>query len=319
MSTEVVTTVIPGRKDRILLAGVARSGTSWLIRAMAATEGTKHYYEPDNVDADPTGERPVGRSGFGPYPIITSDADAGQYRPFWDAVFAGRLPAVQQINEGPKLALARAALKLPPSVREPLIRAGASVLTRLPGGPARTAVKSIYATFSLDWLVNTYDPKVVVIQRHPLNVISSWRELQIPGFDLTTRPAILKRYRDRFEGPPLAEDASELSKIAWQVGLLTTVLGDAYDSHPGWLLVTHEVLCEDPKDHIRSVCEQVAIPWSPQVVEFLDESNRPGEGLKPQRVTKEQPNRWRERLSDDEVEEITSSSSGSPVTAGCMS
>jgi hypothetical protein len=54
------------------------------------------------------------------------------------------------------------------------------------------------------------------------------------------------------------------------------------------------------------VCEQVAIPWSPQVVEFLDESNRPGEGLKPQRVTKEQPNRWRERLSDDEVEEITS-------------
>jgi putative thioredoxin len=43
--------VIPGRADRVLLAGIARSGTSWLIRAFARTPGTTHYYEPDNIDA----------------------------------------------------------------------------------------------------------------------------------------------------------------------------------------------------------------------------------------------------------------------------
>ncbi len=47
------------------------------------------------------------------------------------------------------------------------------------------------------------------------------------------------------------------------------------------------------------------MPWSPEVTQFLDDSNRPGEGLKPVRVTKEQPTRWKGRLTDDEVEEIT--------------
>ncbi len=298
--------VLAGRSDRVLLVGVARSGTSWLIRALAATPGTLHYYEPDNVDSDPTGTRPVGRSGFGPYPMINPGDDGGMFRPLWDAAFAGRLPKVQQIDKGLKLQAVRAVLKLPRAVREPLISAGSRVLTALPGGPERTVIKTIYAPFSLEWLTQRYDPRVVVIQRHPLNVVSSWRELKIPGFDLTSRPALLEKYRDRFEGDPLDANASELTKTAWQVGLLTTAIGDVLDKNPQWLMVDHEDLCDDPSVKIRAVCDRLGIPWSSSVDDFLNESNRPGEGLKPVRVTKEQPNRWRGRLTDDEVEEITS-------------
>lgn len=290
----------PGRADRVLLTGVARSGTSWLIRAMAATPGTRHYYEPDNVDADPTGARPSSHSGFGPYPTISPGDRGGPYRPLWNTVFAGRLPP----RRGVKLTAARAALKLPRPIREPLIRTSSRVLTALPGGPERTAVKTIYAAFCLDWLVEEYNPRVVVLQRHPLNVVSSWRELQIPGFDLTSRPSLLARYRDRFDGDPLPADASELARIAWQVGLLSTAIGDSLDRHPGWLLVNHEELCADPISRIRGVCDGIGMPWSSDVERFLNESNRPGEGLKPIRVTSEQPNRWRGRLSDAEVEEI---------------
>lgn len=292
--------VLAGRADRVFLAGVARSGTSWLVRAMAATPGTKYYYEPDNVDADPTGTRPAGSGGYGPYPIIDPGSDGGSYRPLWDAVWAGKLP----LRKGATLQAARTVMRLPKAVREPIVRATSSLLTALPGGPDRTVVKSIYAAFSLDWLVETYQPRTIVIQRNPLNVVSSWRELGIPGFDLVSRPALLARYRDRFEGDPLGPDASELSRIAWQVGLITTAIGDSLERHPEWHLVTHEVLCEDPKVRIREVCELAGLPWSDDVVRFLDESNRPGEGLKPQRVTKDQPDRWRSRLSDDEVEEI---------------
>jgi hypothetical protein len=298
--------VITGRDDRVLLVGVARSGTSWLIRAMARTPGTLHYYEPDNVDADPTGMRPVGRSGFGPYPVIPPGDSGGAFRPLWDAAFAGRLPKVQGIDKGAKLSAVRAVLKLPAVVREPLIDIGSRVLVALPGGPERTAIKTIYGAFSLDWLVDRYEPRVVVLQRHPLNVVSSWRELQIPDFDLTTRPALLARYRDRFEGDPLDAGASDLTKKAWQVGLLTTAIGDSLDRHSGWLVVNHEDLCADPASRIREVCERVGMPWSSDVERFLDESNRPGQGLNPVRVTKDQPNRWRGRLTDDEVEEITS-------------
>jgi hypothetical protein len=273
---------------------------------MAATPGTLHYYEPDNVDSDPTGTRPIGRSGFGPYPIIEPGDNGGQFRALWDAAFAGRLPKVQGIDRGAKLQAVRAVMKLPRAVREPLIDIGSRLLVALPGGPERTAIKTIYGAFSLDWLVNRFDPKVVILQRNPLNVVSSWRELQIPDFDLTYRPALLARYRDRFEGDPLDATASDLTKKAWQVGLLTTAIGDALERHPTWLLVNHEDLCIDPVVRIREVCERVGMPWSAEVERFLDDSNKPGQGLKPQRVTKEQPNRWRGRLSDDEVEEINS-------------
>lgn len=285
------------------MVGVARSGTSWLIRALARTPGTMHYYEPDNVDADPTGARPVGKSGFGPYPIIEAGERGGSFGPLWDAAFAGRLPKVQEIDSGLKLQLARAALRLPAAVREPLIKLGSRVLVALPGGPERTAIKTIYGIFSLDWLVNRYDPRVVVLQRNPLNVVSSWREQQIPEFDLATRPALLERYRDLY-GEPIGADASPLARTAWVVGLLTSVIGEALDRHPGWLLVNHEELCEDPVNRIRAVCDKVGMPWSSEVERYLDESNRPGTGLKPVRVTKEQPHRWKGRLTEAEVDEI---------------
>jgi hypothetical protein len=292
--------VIPGRADRVLLAGVARSGTSWLIRALGRTPGTRQYYEPDNIDADPNGGRPVGRSGYGPYPIIDSRVNGALYEPLWDVVFAGRLPS----RRGWRLTALRAALKLPPSLRAQLIRGSSRVLMAMPGGPERTAVKTIYGAFSLDWLVDHYEPRVIVLQRHPYNVISSWRELQIPGFDLTTRPALLERYRDRFTGDPPASDASELTKIAWQVGLLTTAVGDSLDAHTDWLLVDHEWLCVDPVANIHQVCDRVGVPWSTDVETYIHESNRPGVGLKTQRVTADQPNRWRGRLTDDEVDQI---------------
>jgi hypothetical protein len=273
---------------------------------MAASPGTVHYYEPDNVDADPSGTRPVGRSGFGPYPIIDAGEDGGLFGPLWDAAFAGRLPHFEAVHTGFKLRSARAVLRLPRALREPAIKAGSRLVAAWPGKPRRVAIKTIYAAFSLDWLAQRYHPRVVVIQRHPLNVVSSWRELQIPGFDLVSRPAILERFKDRFEGGPLPPGVSELTRIAWQVGLLTTAIGDSLERHPGWLLVNHEDLCADPVPRIQEVLARAGMPWSEQVETFIADSNRPGAGLVPQRVTSEQPERWKGRLTPNEVAEINS-------------
>ena len=54
--------IIPGRADRILLLGVARSGTRWLATALGNTEHSRLVKEPDRVDADPAGS---GRSQLG--------------------------------------------------------------------------------------------------------------------------------------------------------------------------------------------------------------------------------------------------------------
>ncbi len=289
---------------RLLLLGTARSGTSWLGYAMGRAPGVRFYYEPDNVGADPTGAKSNGGSGFGPYPIIDPDQGGGPFTSLWDMVFAGRFPFTAGGGDGRRRSVARAALHVPRVIRDPLVRGVASVSARRPTNVDFAIAKTIYATFSLDWLMARYQPDVVAIQRHPFNVVSSWRQLQIPLFDLTSRPAIRERYLEPLGIAPLPAAASELTRIAWVVGLLTHVLGDAVERHPQWHLVTHEDLCVDPVTSFRAIFSRVGLTWTAEVERFLAENNQPGEGLKPVRVTAEQPDRWRKRLSDAEVREI---------------
>ena len=82
------------------------------------------------------------------------------------------------------------------------------------------------------------------------------------------------------------------------------MIAEAVDRHPEWFFVTHEDLCDDPATTIRRVSEQVGLEWTDDIDRFLNENNRPGEGLAPVRVATEEPTRWRERLTDAEVDEI---------------
>ncbi len=297
MSDTTLTPSVPGRPDRILLLGVARSGTRWLGTALGHAEGTRLVKEPDNVDADPRG---AGQSklGFGPYPMIGENESAPQFRGLWDLSFTARVP------RGWRRGAARAALRLPRPVRDPLLRRTAQAMSAMPGRPPHVVVKSIYAMFAVDWLLRNYEPRVVVLQRNPLNVISSWNELGVHGFDLLSRPAIRERYLTPLGISPPDDAASSLERCAAWVGLLTTVLADEVQRHPGWLVVTHEDLCSDPQPQIRAVCDRLGLPWSEDVERFLDEANRPGEGFSHVRVTREQPTRWRGRLSDEQVAQV---------------
>ena len=177
-------------------------------------------------------------------------------------------------------------------------------VTRRPGRAGSIVVKTIYATFSLEWLVARYEPKVIAMQRNPLNVVSSWRELRIPLFDLATRPIIRSRYIEPLGIEPPGTEASDVAQIAWHVGLLTHVIAQSLENHPEWHFVTHEDLCQDPVTTIRSICDQVGLTWTDDIDRFLNENNRRGEGLAPVRIATEEPTRWRERLSTQEIAEI---------------
>jgi hypothetical protein len=299
MPDPAATHILPGRPDRLLLLGVARSGTRWLATALGNAEATRVVKEPDNVDANPTGSG-VSRFGFGPYPMIERDSGAPQFRALWDLSFSDRVPN----KPGLRRSAARVALRLPRGIRDPLLRRTAQAMSALPGRSPHVIVKSIYAHFYAEWLVHHYEPRVVVIQRNPLNTISSWIELGVQGFDLFDRPAIRERYLEPLGISVPDASASVTQRTAAWVGLLATVLGEHVDRHPEWLLVTHEELCVDPLVRIRAVCDQVGLTWSEGIERFLTESNRPGEGFSNIRVTREQPDRWRKRLSDQQLDEI---------------
>src|ERR1700687_1522558 len=100
------------RSDRLVLVGVARSGTSWLGHALGRGRDGPLFFEPDNVDAHPPAATTAGRRGFGPYPVIDGDDDAGQFAPLWDLVFSGRLPFALRERRRLRPA-AKMALRLP--------------------------------------------------------------------------------------------------------------------------------------------------------------------------------------------------------------
>lgn len=287
------------RSDRILVVGTARSGTSWLAKALGHAANTRHLPEPDNIDTEHSGKQP-GYLGFGAFPILDPGDAPPSLTQLWDFVFQGRVPANRQLQ----LAVGRRFVQLPRHVRDPIFRMATATLSRMPGGPSHRVVKSINIIFSLEWIMERYRPQVVLIQRNPLNVVSSWMQFNIPSFDLATRAVIRKRYLDPLGIAPPPTDAAPLQRAAWSVGLLTTVLADSLKLHPEWPLYTHEDLCVDSATKVQQVYGRLGLGWTAGSARYLAESNRPGEGLRPVRVTSEQPERWKQRLTEDDVAQV---------------
>jgi hypothetical protein len=255
------------------------------------------------IDVDLTGSRARTRSSFGPYPIIQENEKGDMYYHLWDFAFSGR----NWDNSSARYLrpLVRPLLRLPRPILEPIIRLGTSVTKALPQKVDRVVLKSIYSAFYTDWLVKNFDPTILMIQRHPLSVICSWRDLNIKEFDLLTRPSFHDMFARALGRNVHLNDLSPLARKTYCVALINMALGDALEKNPHWILLDHEVLCVDPVMKFQQLCERLDLPWSDEISNFLEQVNRPGTGLKPVRVSSQQVNVWRERLSDSEIEEVT--------------
>jgi hypothetical protein len=266
--------------------------------------------EPDNVDADPRPGAPIRRFGFGPYLALEPGQAAPHLEGLWEMAFAGRVPMRRGVGRW----FARCALRLPKSVRDPLILLAAGIVKRSPTLPRNIVVKSVLAHFAIDWIAERFDPQVVVIQRDPLNVVSSWLRLNVHGYDLHTRQDLRESHFAPLGIPAPPANGGRAALTAWWVGTLNTVLAQALDRHPEWTFITHEVLCANAVDEFQSLYRRLGLTWTDEAERFLVESgyHRPtfrrsdweGAGLTGEQVTKAQPNRWKERLSAEEVEEI---------------
>lgn len=254
--------------------------------------------EPDNVDTENV-DVPGGR-GFGPYPVLRPGEESSRYASLWEIAFAGATP-----TGGAMLAAGRGVLKIPQALRDPLVRLATPVYLRL-RPRQRTVVKSILSIFSVEWLAERFSPAIVVIQRDPRNVISSFLELDFTLYDTWDRRDILARYEELTGAPPPPVGASHVARTAWTIGVLATALGAQAKRHPEWHLVTHEELCIDPRASYRELCADLGLDYGPEVEAFLARSDRPGSGYSSDRVTAEQPTRWRERLSAASLDEIES-------------
>src|SRR3989442_4909 len=109
-------------------------------------------------------------------------------------------------------------------------------------GADRVMVKAVHAPLALEWIWARLGPRIVVVLRHPLNVIASWLELGWGGCALETNPWVRERFVDRWNLPMLDPDASRLQRLAWEAGLFTSALRAGVERHSEWIAASHEDL-----------------------------------------------------------------------------
>ena len=205
--------------NRILVAGVPRSGTTWLANALAATSGAQLVHEPDNPAFHPGAAE--AHSLYGGYAAPHVGEHWPAYEQLWDAAY----------------------------------RDGESEATSV-------IAKSVFAAFALDWIVDRYAPSVVVIERHPLRVVSSWMRLDFVVGDLATRARIQREYVEAMQLPPWDPHAARLVGVSWAVGVLMSVMRANGHSRSDWAYVSHEWLSDDRVPRLRSLADALNLAWS---------------------------------------------------------
>ncbi len=188
---------------RLFVAGVPRSGTTWVGQALGRTQGAVYVHEPDG-DHDPFAFR--ARLGHRVAPVLEADDDDRDYERLFTGAFAGgryagtwRDKIARRLYGGtPVDDRWRAWLggSVSPTLR--LVTQLAVPRVGVPGAE-HVIVKSVRSELAMDWIVARFRPQVLLVERNPLNVLASWIELDYVrdprggGSGSGLRPAALGR------------------------------------------------------------------------------------------------------------------------------
>ncbi len=304
----------------IVIVGVPRSGTSWTMRVLGNAEGATTVLEPDSEDKWPAAIHAKRR--LGRYPVLRPGDEAPAYRRLWSWTFAGA-------DEPRRSVLARHILG--PGAEDRIYDGRldpvtwlASTLARDPGlgrstdrpaGAPRIVAKSIHAQLAIDWIASQFDVDVVLLLRHPANVLASWMEINLKDSRYSTlenRPDIRARYVEPWGVPLPGPDPVE--RMSWMIALLLAAIEEASTRHPDWHVRTHEQLCADPAGEFRRLSADLGLVWGERAEEFLVQHNTPGSGFAVKRVASELPDSWQRRLDDAQVSTLRRVLGWFPVT-----
>jgi len=300
----------PTGAHRVLVVGAARSGTTWVAELLGRTTDASYVHEPDNFDWVPFAGRARARLGLLPNIEVGQDPPPA-YARLWDQAFASRRPSL--LNRVAVRAYAsipgdeKYAALAPDGSRS--LRLGLTTRLARPAAAdaehAHHVVKSVSVPLALEWLVARFDPDVVMVRRHPLDVLASrvgfgTMFLQNALSYLDDR-AVATRL-ERWGSPPRPSDGDRFAHFVWLAGFTISAYDEVAEAHPEFQVVDHERLCADPVPEFRRLVGAAGLEWSEDCEEYLQSSNTPGSGFETKRVLGAQSGTWHTRLSPEQLE-----------------
>jgi hypothetical protein len=306
--------------ERVLVVGIPRGGTTWVGEILGQTAGTAFLNEPDNHFAYPFAFRAKRRLRGGFYPYLQPDDTADLYDRLWGCALPassgvdGAYRVVERRRRAVAVRLLRSASQRQMwdafAGRRPAGRLALAERLAVPERPVgpetHLVVKSVYAALAVEWIASRHPVKVVVVERSPLNVVASWKEmgwLGRPGDDMldTLGRDVQAELARRWRVPIPPPGSSVVARAAWLVAVLTVELRSASTRNPSWVGITHEDLVEAPHDRFRTLADSCGLAWSSGIDVLLDSMNAPGRGYELLRVRAELRDAWRSRLDGTEV------------------
>lgn len=290
----------------LIIAGSARSGTTWILDALAEVNQLRTVFEPLHPQAGKQASDYAHR-------YMPRGARASSLEKYFDKTFTGEFrsiwtdyrirPALLQptrerfSSPGNLYALYtewRAAMQRYSLFRRRLNR-------------QQIIVKMIRGNLMLEWFKETYDARIVYVPRHPGAVVES--KLRIGGESWDPEPLIehyrvpgvLGEYGERFMAL-LTEDLSpaESHTLIW---CIENALPLEQAEKLGYILVYYEELRRNGEYEWRRIIDGLCLDNSPHGSLFID---RPSQQAAPERSKKLRGGgqNWYERLSSSELESI---------------
>lgn len=278
--------------ETIVIAGVPRSGTTWLLEILQTLSGYKALNEPLSAP------RAFNRYGFSWRTYIPPEGKAERQRAYIEKALTGRLGV-----SGWKFDASSRPLQLVEhATRDRLI------------------VKFCRLNRMFHWFLGEFDTRAtVLLMRHPCAVVASmlnhgsWNEeghLDVLG---------ASRAEQALHGgelPPSLEEVFRpvLDRISTQVEVLATMwcldhyiplIHHPQENNGRWLLVTYERLVTEGEAELNRIAEEVGVKVSPEMLSYLES---PSASVKDK--LRQDPYRqlakWRDRLTGSQVKQVLS-------------
>jgi hypothetical protein len=301
------------RARPILVTGSHRSGSTWVGRVLAAAPGAVYVDEPFNP-MNPLGVSALAEGGV--WFRYISAANEAEYIPKMKRVLSfdepwSRLWWAQDHAPWPKDVVRKHGK--PFIVRRYIKNLGYRLLNKRP------ILKDPIAIMSAEWLARTFNVQVVMMMRHPAAFVLSVKEKKwfFRYENFASQPALMADLLapfaaeiDRFTSRGEDYDIIEGGSLQWRI--IYHVAKRFMDANPSWIGMRHEDLSRDPAPMYRSMFERLNLDFTPavekEIAERSSEDNpldgKSGELEKAKRNSKAIVEKWKTRLSAEEIKRI---------------
>jgi len=290
----------------ILLVGPPRSGTTWVADVLNLAGVYQFVNEPDNEIISLLGRR---YKRYVPrFPLLAPGDTPRDFTTLWEKSLAS--PLAPWLARGRLARYVRApdafvTRKEKPFTPDPApspamrVRELGRDAARPPVVPRPRLIKTVHAVLCVEWVCSVVPiDRVVVVMRHPLAILASWRRLKMPD---AARPYALSDDVQRRVLGDVIPVSSELETQALHLAVLFRGLASQVKRNPDWLLLVHEDLCVDPRAKFRAMYGELGLDFTPVVERGIAARDRAGDGYRPVRRAADEVGKWKKDYRDDEL------------------